>query len=314
MAGKYEETDLSRVRTIPFAQRTSKVSVEHYGDPVEGGETFSRWFRSLPDQLAGREVRVLIEAMKRVRSGGGGEVIWMTGAHVIKCGLPPFLIRMMDTGYLTTLAVNGACAIHDTEIAFFGETSEDVPDSLEKGIFGFAAETGRILFEAVEEGRRDGLGLGESIGRHIGRSGAPNREQSLFFKAYEAGVPVTVHIGIGTDIVNQHPGFDGAAWGELSHRDFRIFSARVEKAGASGGVVINAGSAVILPEVFLKAISIARNRGISFSSITTCNIDMLQHYRPMENVLRRPTAFGGRAVSLTGHHEILIPLIYSALA
>ncbi len=313
MKGKYEETDLSRIKPFPVGERESKVSIDDYGYPVKGGKGFKKWFDSLPDQLAATRVRELVKRMRQTRSSKGREIIWMTGAHVIKCGLPPYLIGFMKKGYMTALAVNGACAIHDMEIAFFGRTSEDVAANLEKGIFGFSPETAQLLFEAVSRGRRDGSGLGEAIGRFIIQENAPYRDASIFAQAFRMEVPVTVHIAIGTDIVNQHPGFDGAAWGELSAKDFRIFCRRVENLGNAGGVVINAGSAVILPEVFLKAFSVARNLGASFDEILTCNIDMIQHYRPSENVLRRPSSFGGKSLSLTGHHEIMIPLIYSAL-
>jgi hypothetical protein len=313
MTGKYKESDFSNIRTIPFSERTSKVSLDDYGKPVKGGSSFRDWFDSLPDQLAGSKIKEIARSLEEAASSESQEIIWMIGAHVIKCGLPPYLIEMMDAGFMTSLAVNGACAIHDIEIAFFGKTSEDVAENLKKGIFGFTEETVALLAEAVTEGVDDGLGLGEAIGRYISRKKAPNSDKSLFASAYEADIPVTVHISIGTDIINQHPSYDGSAWGMLSYRDFRIFCARIENLGNEGGVVINAGSAVILPEVFLKAFSVARNKGASFSDITTCNLDMIQHYRPGENVLNRPASFGGRSIAITGHHEILIPILHSAL-
>jgi hypothetical protein len=313
MGSKYEEIDLGKVKTSPISLRESKVTVDMLGTPVKGGKAFRKWLDSLPDQLAVASLKRLVLAMRRARSSKGREILWMCGAHVIKCGLSPYLIELLKKDYLTALALNGAGIIHDLELAFFGKTSEDVRTQLERGEFGFSAETAGLLFEAVEKGADEGLGLGEAVGRFIAASDAPHRDISVTARAADAGVPVTVHVALGTDIVIQHPGFDGARWGELSTRDFRIFSARVRALGSSGGVVINAGSAVILPEVFLKALSVARNLGEPFSGITACNIDMISHYRPGENVLSRPSAFGGEAISITGHHELMIPLIYSAL-
>jgi len=313
MTGKYDEIDLSRVRTVPLSERGSKVSIGDFGAPVKGGKAFRRWFDSLPDLLAVRRMRKLVLALRRAASARESEAVWMCGAHVIKCGLSRYLEGMMKKGYITAMALNGAGLIHDTEIAFFGATSEDVAENLEKGIFGFGQETAELLFEAVETGRSEGLGLGEAAGRMIVERGAPNSRHSVLASAWRLDVPVTVHVGIGTDIVNQHRGFDGSAWGELSARDFRILAEKVRRLGFEGGVAVNAGSAVILPEVFLKAVSIARNLGAPFDRLTTCNLDMISHYRPSENVLSRPTAFGGDSISITGHHEILIPLIFSAL-
>jgi hypothetical protein len=313
MSDRYEEIDLERIETVSIEERGSKVSVADFGDPVKGGKSFRKWLDSLPDQLAVKSLKELVLAMRRARSSGRGEIIWMIGAHVIKCGLSPYLIELMKKEYITALAMSGAGLIHDTEIAFFGETSEDVPRNLERGIFGFCRETADILFDAISGAGDSGAGLGESVGRHIIEREAHFADNSILAQAYRTGVPVTVHIAIGTDIIHQHPGFDAAAWGSLSARDFKILASRVRGIGENGGVVINAGSAVILPEVFLKAMSIARNLGASFDRITTCNLDMIMHYRPRENVLSRPTAFGGKSISLVGHHEIMIPLIFSSI-
>ena len=313
MGSGYEEIDLGKVRTSPVSGRESKVTVEMMGSPVKGGKAFRKWLDSLPDQLAVSRLRKLALAMRRARSGKGRELLWMCGAHVIKCGLSPYLADLMKKGYVTGLALNGAGIIHDLELAFFGKTSEDVSSQLEKGDFGFSKETASLLFEAVEKGSAEGLGLGEAVGRFISSSDAPHLDVSITARAVREKVPVTVHVAIGTDIIVQHPGFDGSLWGELSARDFRIFAARVKSLGENGGVIVNAGSAVILPEVFLKALSVARNLGAGFEGITACNLDMTSHYRPGENVLSRPSAFGGEAISLTGHHEIMIPMIYSAL-
>jgi hypothetical protein len=313
VASEFEEVDLTRIKTIPIRERGSKVNVAQFGDPVKGGKAFARWARSLPDELAVKRLRELSRAIRRASSGSAGEIVWMIGAHVVKCGLSRYLIELMKRRYITALAMNGAAAIHDFEIASFGETSEDVRENLERGVFGFARETAEGCFEAVSRGRAAGLGLGEAIGRYLCETKAPSAEWSVLHQASRHGIPATVHVAIGTDIVSQHPGFDGAAWGELSARDFRIFAGRIERLGTRGGVVLNIGSAVILPEVFLKAFSIARNLGAPFDRLTTCNMDMTQHYRPRENVLDRPTAFGGESIAITGHHEIMIPLLYSFL-
>lgn len=313
MSDKYEEIDLNRVSTYSVSDRESKVSIDDFGKPVKGGKSFRKWFDSLPRQLAGQRLRKLVLALRRNLAATGREMIWMTGAHVVKCGLSPYLIELMRKKYITSLAVNGATLIHDLEIAYFGETSEDVAANLEDGIFGFGEETASIAFQAAAGGKKAGEGLGESLGRHILKSEAPFKEKSVLAQAYRFDIPATVHIAVGTDIIHQHPGFDGAVWGELSHRDFRIFTRRVENLGRSGGVAMNIGSAVIMPEVFLKAFSIARNLGASFESITTCNLDMINHYRPSQNVLVRPASFGGESISLNGHHEVMIPLLYSAL-
>lgn len=298
---------------MSIRERGSKVTLRDFGDPVKGGHAFDRWRESLPDQLGVKGLSELAGAIRRAAARRDGEIIWMIGAHVIKCGLSRYIIELMRKGYITAIAMNGAAAIHDFEIASFGETSEDVPKSLERGIFGFASETADGCFEAVRRGRGDARGLGEAIGRYLHDCKAPHRDYSVLASAGHFGVPATVHVAIGTDIIHQHPGFDGAAWGELSARDFRIFAARVEHLGRAGGVALNVGSAVILPEVFLKAFSIARNLGAPFDRLTACNMDMTQHYRPRENVLARPTGFGGAAIAITGHHEIMLPLLYSFL-
>ena len=311
MASRYEEIDLAAIKTVPIAERASKVSIEQFGDPIKGGKACKRWLGSLPDQLAVERIRELAREMRKASSDG--EIVWMTGAHVIKCGLSRYIIELMKKGYVTAIGMNGAALIHDLEIAFFGETSEDVPGKLAAGAFGFAAETAERCFEAVSRGSVDGLGLGETAGRYILKEDADHSEASILAQAYRLEVPATVHVALGTDILAQHPGFDGALWGDLSMRDFRIFAARINRLGRAGGVALNVGSAVIMPEVFLKAFSVARNLGAPFESLTTCNMDMIQHYRPAENVLKRPAAFGGRAISLTGHHEVMLPLLFSAI-
>jgi len=312
VASDFEEIDLSRIKTVSIRERGSKVGLREFGDTVKGAHAFARWRESLPGQLAVQRLEELTAAIRHA-AAGEGEIVWMIGAHVIKCGLSRYLIELMKKGYITAIAMNGAAAIHDFEIASFGETSEDVPGNLERGIFGFARETAEGCFAAVSKGRGEGWGLGESIGRSLGGAEIPNRRFSILAAARHFGIPATVHVAVGTDIIHQHPGFDGAAWGELSARDFRILAARIERLGRAGGVVLNIGSAVILPEVFLKAFSIARNLGAPFDRLTACNMDMMQHYRARENVLVRPTGFGGAAIAITGHHEIMVPLLYSFL-
>jgi hypothetical protein len=313
MSNRYEEIDLDRITTLPIVERGSKVKLESFGEPQKGGKSFKRWLDALPDHLAADRVKQLATSLRRAKSAKDREFVWMIGAHVVKCGLSRYLIELMKKGYVTVLAMNGAAAIHDFEIASFGETSEDVAANLAKGIFGFSRETAEGMNEAVAEGIAHRFGLGEAIGAYLRKGGSPNLSYSILSEAYRLGIPATVHVAIGTDVLVQHPGYDGGAWGELSARDFRIFAARIEQLGTRGGVALNVGSAVIMPEVFLKAFSVARNLGASFEKITTCNLDMIQHYRPLENVLKRPSQFGGESISITGHHEILVPLLYSAL-
>lgn len=313
MGSRFKEIDLSKTKGISIKQRGSKVSIDEFGKPERGGKFFRSWIDSLPNQLAARELKTLIDALNHSRSDKDSEIIWMLGAHVIKCGLSPYIIELMKMNFVTSIAMNGAGLIHDSEIAAFGETSEDVAANLEKGVFGFSNETAEICSEAVEMGYNEGLGLGESIGKLLNAREALHRNFSIFATGYEIGIPVTVHHAVGTDIVNQRKNYRGDYWGKLSARDFMIFSERVRKLGVKGGVVINAGSAVILPEVFLKAFSIARNLNAPFDGMTSCNLDMIQHYRPSNNVVKRPSSFGGRGLSITGHHEIMIPLIYAGL-
>ncbi len=313
MSGKYEEIDLENVRTFSIDERGSKVRQADFGKPVKGGKPFKRWLDSLPEQLAVKELGKLVFAMRKALSKKKYEIIWMMGAHVIKCGLSPYLIELIKKRYITAIATNGASVIHDLEIAFFGVTSENVSRGLEEGKFGFTGETADLAFEAIERGYREELGLGEAIGKFIIDEKAKWAGSSILAQAYRFDIPFTVHLAIGTDILHQHPGFNGSMWGDMSHRDFRIFAAKIRGLGENGGVVLNTGSAVIMPEVFLKSFSVARNIGVDFKDITMCNMDMINHYRPSQNVLHRPSAFGGESISLTGHHEIMIPLLYSSL-
>jgi hypothetical protein len=306
----FEEIDLSRVRTNSIRERGSVVTIRDFGDPAAGGAS-ARGRGGPPAADAARGIEELARAIRESAAAKDREIVWMMGAHVVKCGLSRYVIDLMRSGYVTAVAMNGAAAIHDFEIASFGETSEDVARNLERGVFGFARETADGCFEAVHRGRSEGRGLGEALGRALEDSRAPHAAYSVLAAASRLGVPATVHVAIGTDILHQHPAFDGAAWGELSARDFRILASRIERLGRAGGVAVNAGSAVICPEVFLKAFSVARNLGAPFDRLVTANLDMIQHYRPRTNVLARPSGFGGASIAITGRHEVVIPLLHS---
>lgn len=311
---------LDHVRTYPLKSRPSKVAISGFARVTPPGALVREWMDSLPDILAGEDFRAVVAAIRRARDKRR-PIIWGLGGHVIKVGLAPVLIDLMRRGILTAVAMNGAALIHDFEIALVGSTSEDVPAALGKGRFGMAEETGRYINEAITQGDREGLGIGEAVGRFLAQKRPPTpirfRRYSLLAAAYRARVPVTVHEAIGTDIIHNHPAMDARALGAATHRDFLLLAALVKQMDG-GGVYLNCGSAVILPEVFLKCVSLAANLGQAPRGITTVNLDFMQHYRPTENVLRRPTATGkGRHAShgyaLTGHHELMIPLVAAAL-
>ena len=302
--------DLSRVRTHPLAERANKVKLEDFGKPVDPVDSHDEFVDGLPNILAGRTLRELASAIVDARAAGR-EVVVAMGAHVVKVGIAPVLIRLMEDRVVTALALNGAGAIHDWEIAAIGETSEHVAAVLHQGRFGMAAETGLALNEAAKEAAARGEGLGAALGRRICDAGLPHRGASLLARAHELSIPATVHVAIGSDIVHQHPSADGAAIGSATFTDFRRLVTVVSR--LSGGVWINLGSAVQLPEVFLKALSVAENLGHDVSGFATANLDMIRHYRTDENVLRRPTLGKGRAFGLTGHHEINVPLLAAAI-
>ncbi len=307
----YEEFDLSDVRTYPLDSRTSKAQSKDFARPVAAGATFKEWYDSLPAILGAADLRRAVDAIVAARRRDAG-VIWGVGAHVIKTGVSPVLIDLMRRGYVSALAMNGAGVIHDFEVALAGATSEDVDQALGPGRFGMADETGRVLNEIVVNASRDGLGFGQAVGQHLSRERVRFRDRSLLAVADELQVPVTVHVALGTDIVHMHPQASGAAIGDVSLRDFRYFTSCVAR--LKGGVYVNCGSAVVLPEVFLKAVALARNRGADLTGLTTVNIDFLRMYRPLTNVVTRPVAGGeGVGISLVGHHEILIPLIAAAV-
>jgi hypothetical protein len=310
MTFPYEEFDLAGVRTYPLASRTSKARVEEFATPYVPGGGVPALLASLPRLLAGQDLRAVVDHMLDARRRGGG-IIWGFGAHVLKTGLSPVLVDLMERGFVSALATNGAGLIHDFEIALAGATSEEVDDTLGPGTFGMAEETGTILNRVIAEGVSRGLGLGQAAAQAIAALDAPYARLSVFAAADRLGIPVTVHVAMGTDIIHMHPTADGAAIGEGSLRDFRYFVSSVAR--LEGGVYLNCGSAVVLPEVFLKAVALARNQGRSLAGLTTVNIDFLRMYRPQTNVVRRPTAGIGQGYALTGHHEILIPLLAAAL-
>ena len=274
------------------------------------GDSFKAFLGKLPDVFAASDFRSVVAAIVAARKGRR-PVILGTGAHPIKLGLSPVIIELLEKGVITAIATNGACAIHDFEIAMVGHTSEDVATELCSGSFGMAKETGQGVNLAINRGAKKGWGIGKALGEYIDKGRFRYKEKSIFCAAYKHGVPMTVHVAIGTDIVHMHPEADGASIGKGSMLDFRLLASVISD--LEGGVYINLGSAVILPEVFLKAINIARNLGNKVEHITTVNMDFIQHYRPRENVLKRPTSMKGRNYALTGHHEIMFPLLAAAI-
>jgi hypothetical protein len=306
----YTEFDLSDVHTYPIGSRTAKTHVDQFAKPFRGAGVLG-WLETLPSLLAGADIKEVVHRLADARRSRRG-IVWGFGAHVVKTGLAPVLIDLMERGYVSALATNGAGIIHDFEIALAGSTSEDVEQQLGQGRFGMADETGRVLNHAISEGVNAGQGLGEAVANYIRAMQPPYEGLSIAAAAARLGIPLTVHVALGTDVIHMHASASGAALGEGSLRDFRRFVGNVAR--LEGGVYLNCGSAVILPEVFLKAVALARNKGISLSGLMTINIDFVRLYRPETNVVARPTAGVGRGYSLVGHHEILIPLIAAALS
>ena len=310
----YEPLDLSRVRTVPLGARPNKLDIGELAGVPEPKRSFARFMESLPDQLAARSLRAVVAAVVAARRSDRPVVLAM-GAHVIKCGLNPIVIELVRRGVVSALALNGAGAIHDLELALVGGTSEDVAAGLGDGTFGMVEETGRLINEAVADAYQsdsDGRpGLGAILGNQILQRDLPHRQHSLLAVAREQGIPATVHVALGTDIVHMHPTMRGDATGAATLYDFRLLAAVV--ADLEDGVYINVGSAVVLPEVFLKALTVARNLGHTVDHFTTVNLDMLQHYRPNQNVVHRPTTPAGKGYSITGHHEIMLPLLAQAI-
>jgi hypothetical protein len=305
--------DFAGLKTVPLKERGGKVKIANFASVFRAGSGIAGWLDSLPRILAGNSFRAVVDALAAARSRRRS-IIWGLGGHVIKCGLAPVLIDLMRRGYVTVFALNGAAAIHDFEIALAGHTSEDVEAVLPDGRFGSAEETGREMNRAIAAGDREGLGMGEALGRWLDSAAAPEHAaSSLLLQACRQGVPVTVHVAIGTDTPHTHPAVDAAAIGSASHRDFRLLAAYVADLN-EGGVYLNIGSAVVLPEVFLKAVSAVRNLGHPLADFTTADFDFLQHYRPRVNVVERPhVRSGGAGYAITGHHELMVPLLAAAL-
>lgn len=303
------EADLAAVRTVPIGGRASKVRAEEFAAPPGNDHSFGSFLESLPDILVARDFRRVVDAVVSATRAKKG-VLVMLGGHVVKTGLSRLLIDLMERGVITHLAMNGSGAIHDYEVARFGSTSEDVAAGLRDGTFGMAEETGRGMNEAFTRGRAEGLGMGESLALALGReSRLAHPELSVVMAAQRLGVPVTVHAALGAEIIHQHPAADGAAIGDTSHRDFRRLAASIERLD-DGGVALNIGSAVIMPEVFLKALTVARNLGAGKPrNFVTCDMDMQRHYRPHVNVVQRPTQDSGKGYEITGHHELMVPLL-----
>lgn len=303
---------LEKISTYPLASRPSKVALNDFARPVEENSTLRDFLHSLPNILAVQNLRELSHRIRRAKQLGK-PIIWGIGGHVIKTGLAPVIIDLMKRGFLTAIAANGSVLVHDAEIAMVGSTSEDVDATLGKGAFGGADETGKLLNNAAQDAMRDGVGLGEALGRALLALEPKHSAFSLICAAYNARVPFTVHVTIGGDIAHFHPHADGAALGAASHTDFCLLAELVRRMNG-GGVYLNVGSAVTLPEVFLKCVTLVRNLGHELTDITTANFDFIQSYRPLTNVVRRPTANGaGRGYSITGHHELTIPLLAAEL-
>ena len=304
--------NVSDLKTYPLKKRYSKVRLSDFATPWKHGGSFSTFCSGLPDILAVKTLRALTRAIVRAHRKRRPVIVGI-GAHVIKVGLAPILTDLMKRKVVTAVAMNGAGIIHDFELAFLGHTSEEVDNEIDDGRFGMAEETGRILNEAITYGAQEGYGLGEAIGRYMNHAPAqfPNRAVSILATGARLNIPVTVHVAVGTDIIHMHPSADGAAIGATSLLDFRRLTAVVAK--MEGGVYLNIGSSVILPEVFLKTLSLGRNLGHPIANITTANMDFLSHYRPQTNVVRRPTQKGGQGYSLTGHHEIMLPLLAASI-
>ncbi len=306
MADPITPIDLTKITTYSVKDRKSKVSASDFSKPWVAGNSFARFLSTLPAILAGNDLVEVIRAISQAKTNNAPICLAM-GAHVIKVGLNPILIDLMERGLISMLSMNGAGIIHDLEVALTAKTSEDVAASIGDGGFGMAEETSVLLGRAIKEAAEQKKGLGRAVGDLINNEQMPFRDMSLTAAGARLGIPVTVHVALGTDIIHMHPDFDPAACGAASHLDFRIFAAMV--ATLEKGVFINAGSAVILPEVFLKALTVARNLGYRPENFTTVNLDFIRHYRPMTNVVNRPTLKGGRGYSIVGHHELLIPLI-----
>ncbi len=308
---KYKEIDVQKVKTISIQNRDYKLDVGDLAKPISAGKSFRAFWDSMPSVLESRNLNKLgQEIVKAIQCKK--PVLMMMGAHVIKVGLSPLMVDFINNQYFQGIAMNGAGAIHDVELAYFGKTSEDVGETIKDGRFGMARETAEILNGTVLDARQNGLGFGEALGKRIVTDKPVNHQFSIFGQAYQQGIPVTVHVAVGTDIIHQHRSADGSAIGEASLRDFRIWTNLVSQI-KDGGIVLLFGSTVVLPEVFLKALSVARNVHGDIKNFTTANFDMIRHYRPQENVIRRPVLEGGQGFGFVGHHEIMMPLLFAAV-
>ncbi len=307
---KWTPISLDEVKSYPLKKRASKVKVDDFGNAWQPGGSMNRWLESLPKILAGNDFTEIVDRFVRA-AASGKTIILAMGAHAIKVGLNPIILDLLNRRILSSIAMNGAGIIHDAEVAMVGCTSEDVSEQIGTGKFGMAEETGKLLNTAISEGAKQGLGIGRSVGAMLIRENFPYNRYSLLARAFELDIPVTVHVAIGTDIIHFHPNVDGASIGKASHLDFRIFARLVST--LEEGVFINLGSAVILPEVFLKALTLVRNLGYQARDFTTVNMDFIRHYRPMTNVVHRPTLDGGKGYNLVGHHEIMFPLLAAAV-
>ena len=308
---KVEPIDLTQISTYPLASRPSKVTTADFASPATKESSLGDFLDTLPNILAARELRELAGLIRDAKQKGRA-IIAGLGGHVVKTGLAPILIDLMKRGYVSAFAMNGSAMIHDFEIALVGATSEDVDATLGAGTFGMAEETGRIINQSMVDGAKDELGIGEAIGRQLETMRPAHAQQSILHAAYQARVPVSVHVAIGTDIVHIHPSADGASIGKTSLQDFRLLCSLVRELDG-GGVYLNFGSAVVLPEVFLKTVTVVRNLGFKLQDFCTANFDFVQQYRPLTNVVRRPVAGSGRGFSFIGHHEIMIPLLAASV-
>lgn len=304
----FQPINFDEIKTYELAARPSKVTVENFAEPPGEEDSLKEFLNKLPDILAVKSFKEIARQIRRAKQLRK-PIVWGIGGHVVKTGLAPVIIDLMKKGFVSAVAANGSVLVHDTEIALAGFTSEDVDATLGSGDFGAARETGELLNSAAKRGMNDGIGLGEAMGREVLRTNPPNTGVSLLCQTYLQKVPFTAHLAIGADIGHFHPSSDGAALGATSHSDFRLFCSIVKELNG-GGVYLNIGSAVVLPEIFLKAVTVARNLGFPLEDFTTANFDFIQSYRPNTNVVRRPTANGaGRGFSITGHHEFTIPLL-----
>lgn len=307
---KFKPLDFSKVRTYPVTKRLSKIQTSLLGKRISKGATVKSFIQGLPDILAAQNLKVIAGKIADCHRKNKTVLLGM-GAHPIKVGLSPLIIDFMERGIVDAIALNGAGVIHDFELAYMGETSEDVAAALKDGSFGMGEETGAFINQAISDGSMNHLGVGAAVGQAILKNRLPHRRLSILAAAAQLGIPVTSHIAIGTDIIHMHPKADGKALGDCSLRDFRTLTSVVATLG--GGVYLNFGSAVVLPEVFLKALSLARNLGHPVQNLTTVNLDFLQHYRPLTNVVNRPTLQSGKGYHLTGHMEIMVPLLFAAV-